>query len=64
MSECNYSDHSVSVVIVVVVNFCTISTSPKPLHEFVPNFMWTFLELALPSWLKSDSYPYLLWSYW
>ena len=46
MGERDSSDHPVSVVdvvVVVVVNFFTFSTSsPKPLHGFASNFSYMF----------------------
>ena len=46
MSECDFSDHPVSIVVVVVVvsmNFCTFSTSRKPLQGYAPKFVRMFL---------------------
>ena len=43
-SECDSSDHPVSVVVVVGVNFFGFSTSSlEPLHGFASDFVWMFL---------------------
>ena len=40
MSECDSSDHPVSVIVVVVgVNIFGFSTSLKPLHGFASDFV-------------------------
>ena len=60
MSECDYSDHPVSVVVVVVVvvNFFTfLTSSAKQLHGFDSNFVWMFLGWTLLSLLKSVATP-------
>ena len=54
MSECDSSDQAVSIVVVVVVgmNFFSFSTSLKPLHGFVSNFVWMFLEWTPSKFLR------------
>ena len=58
MSECDSSDHSVSVVVVVVVvvvvgvNFFGFSTSLELLHGFASNFVWMFLGWTPTKFVK------------
>ena len=45
MSECDSSDHPVSVVVVVVVDvivFGFSTSSLEPLHGYASNFVWMF----------------------
>ena len=59
MSECDSSNQAVSVVVVVVVfvfvvgvNFFSFSTSLKPLHGSVSNFVWMFLGWTPTKFVK------------
>ena len=57
MSECDSSDHPVSVVVVVVVvvvgvNFFSFSATLKPLHGFASNFVWMFLGWTPTKFVK------------
>ena len=57
MSECDSSNHPVSVVVVVVfvVNFFSFSTSSlESLHGFASNFVWMFLGWTLIKFIKTE----------
>ena len=69
MSECDSSDHPVSVVVVVVVvvsvNFFSFSTSSlKPLHGFTSNFVWMFLEWTFTKVVKIRVLPQFFMELW
>ena len=62
-SECDYSDHPVSVIVVVFVvsvNFFGFSTSLKPLHEFASNFVGMFLGWTPTNFVKIGVLPLFL----
>ena len=65
-SECDYSDHPVSVVVVVLVvvivvigvNFFGFLTSSlEPLHGFASNFVWMFLGWISTKFVKIGVLP-------
>ena len=66
MSECDSSDHPVSVIIVVVcVDFFIVSTSSlKPLHGFATNFVWMFLGWTLTKFVKIRVLPLFFMELW
>ena len=70
MSECDSSDHPVSVVVVIVVvvvgvNFFSFSTSPlKPLHGFASNFVWMFLGWIPTKFVKIWVLPVFFMELW
>ena len=67
MSECDSSDHPVSVVVVVIVvvvvvvvgvNFFGFSTSSlEPLHRFASNLVWMFLGWTPTKFIKIGVLP-------
>ena len=73
MSECDSSDHPVSIVIVVVVIvvvgigviFFSFSTSSlKPLHGFASNFVWMFLGWTPTKIVKIRVLPLFFMELW
>ena len=72
MSECDSSDHPVSVVGVVVVvvvvvgvNFFGFSTSSlEPLHGFASNFVWMFLGWTPTKFVKIGVLPLFFMELW
>ena len=63
MSECDSSDHPVSVVFIVAVVvgganfFCFSTSSLEPLHGFASNFIWVFLGWTLSKFVKIGVLP-------
>ena len=70
MSECDSSDHHVSVVVfvvivVVAVNFFAFSTSRKRLlHGCAANFMLMFLGCTPTKFVNMGVLPLFSWNYW
>ena len=67
MSECDSSDHPVSVVVVVVVsvNFFGFSTSSfELLHGFASNFVWMFLGWTPTKFVKIGVLPVFFMELW
>ena len=67
MSECDSSDHPVSVVVggVVVVNFSGFSTSSlEPLHGFASNFVGMFLGWTPTKFVKIGVLPLFFMELW
>ena len=63
MSECDSSNHPVSGVVVVSVNF--FPTSPlKPLHGFASNFVWMFLGWTSTKFVKIGVLPLFFMKLW
>ena len=53
MSECDSSDHPVSIVVVVTgVKFFGFSTSLEPMHGFASNVVWMFLGWTTTKFVK------------
>ena len=66
-SECDSSNHPVSVVVVVGggVNFFSFSTSSfKPLHGFASNFVWMFFGWTPTEFVKIRVLPLFLMELW
>ena len=65
MSECDSSDHPVSVVVIVGVNCFGFSTSSlEPLHGFASNCVWVFLGWTPTKFVKISVLPLFFMELW
>ena len=71
MSECDSSDHPVSVVVVVAIVVVVVgvkifgfsTSSLEPLHGFASNFVWMFLGWTPTKFVKIGGLPLFFMNY-